>query len=221
MGLVRKKRTKIPPDVARDILHASRHTCCHCRVPRLPVEIHHINEDPSDHRWENLAVLCRNCHGIISNKGPLGRRYSQGEVRKLKREWEERCASGELDDEPELEDHEVTKVASGRDVSWTYALSCGDVLVVSIDSDVAVDVTIARESDYRRWCNGEDTDINEENVDAYECTLTFEAPSDNRYVVWISHEEDEDAVVEVDTTIWNADEGEEDEDENDDADKAE
>jgi hypothetical protein len=207
-AVAKKERTKIPPDVARDVLHASRHTCCRCRVPRLPVELHHINEKPTEHRRENLAVLCRNCHGLVSSSGPLGRRYSQGEVRKLKKEWEELCAAGEAEAEPASEDHEVTKVESeGGEVSWTYDLSRGDVLLVAIDSDVAVSARIAGRNEYRRWRNGKSAGIDAENEDAYVCTLAFEAPDDGSYVVWIENEEDEDAVVEVDTTLWNADEG--------------
>lgn len=37
--------------------------------------IHHINEDPSDNRLENLQYLCRGCHNTIHKKGrPIGGR---------------------------------------------------------------------------------------------------------------------------------------------------
>jgi hypothetical protein len=35
----------------------------------LPLELHHINGDPNDHRLENLALLCPNCHAQTPNWG--------------------------------------------------------------------------------------------------------------------------------------------------------
>jgi hypothetical protein len=29
---------------------------------KIPLELHHINEDHNDNRLENLAILCPNCH---------------------------------------------------------------------------------------------------------------------------------------------------------------
>jgi hypothetical protein len=28
----------------------------------IKLEVHHINGDPTDHRLENLGVLCEDCH---------------------------------------------------------------------------------------------------------------------------------------------------------------
>ncbi len=41
--------------------------------------------------WENLAVLCLNCHGRVTGKAGLGRSFSEREVREFKREWEAKC----------------------------------------------------------------------------------------------------------------------------------
>ena len=37
------------------------------------------------------------------------------------------------------------------------------------------------------------------------CTLTFEAPTDNRYVVWVDNDEDVDAVVENEVILADLD----------------
>jgi hypothetical protein len=35
----------------------------------LPLELHHVNGDPNDHRLENLRLLCPNCHALTPNWG--------------------------------------------------------------------------------------------------------------------------------------------------------
>lgn len=33
----------------------------------IPLELHHINGDPLDNRFENLQVICPNCHALTDN----------------------------------------------------------------------------------------------------------------------------------------------------------
>ncbi len=199
-----KARTDVPRATSDNLLHASRHTCCRCHEPRLPVEIHHINGDPSDHRPPNLAVLCRNCHGLVTAKGSLGRSISPGEVKRSKAEWEAACAADADEiDEPEEEAHDIVRVPSGGWHEWIYQLPEGYRLVVGFDSDVALNARIARQSDYRRWC-ADDPDavceVFEEEIYAGE--LEHAADRDNRYVFWLENDDDEDAIVEVDIAVW-------------------
>jgi hypothetical protein len=35
----------------------------------LPLQLHHVNGDPLDHRVENLLLLCANCHSQTDNWG--------------------------------------------------------------------------------------------------------------------------------------------------------
>ncbi|MEA3056309.1 MAG: hypothetical protein QOD30_1741 [Actinomycetota bacterium] len=43
--------------------------CQHCgraqwRCRPIPLELDHVNGDPTDNRFENLRVLCPNCHAL-------------------------------------------------------------------------------------------------------------------------------------------------------------
>ncbi len=200
----KKVRVDVPQKLADDVLHANRHTCCWCHEPRQPVEIHHINSDPGDNRWENLAVLCRNDHGTVSNTGPLGRGYSPGEVRRRKKDWEEECAAGEAE-EPEEQDHEVVVVRSGECREWIYRLAVGETIVVGLDSDVAVDAMIATRGQFKKWCDDEEHFVHDSKEDVFECELEVEADVAKSFVFWIQNDEDEDACVEVDIAVWAQD----------------
>jgi 5-methylcytosine-specific restriction endonuclease McrA len=47
--------------IRTSILRAYNDQCAHCeRV--VPLEIHHMNGDPSDNRRENMIPLCVDCH---------------------------------------------------------------------------------------------------------------------------------------------------------------
>jgi tetratricopeptide (TPR) repeat protein len=54
----------------------------------VAVQIHHINEDSSDCRMENLAVLCSECHRKLKDRLWMGRNYYKEEVAKYKKLWE-------------------------------------------------------------------------------------------------------------------------------------
>jgi len=56
-----KVRTPIPSDLAAEVLFASDNTCCVCRERGKRIQIHHIDESPSNNVFENLAVLCLEC----------------------------------------------------------------------------------------------------------------------------------------------------------------
>lgn len=38
---------------------------------KIPLELHHINEDHYDNRLENLLILCPNCHALMDNHTPV------------------------------------------------------------------------------------------------------------------------------------------------------
>lgn len=94
-------------------MFASDMTCNACMKERNHVEIHHINEYASDNRYNNLILLCRNCHSRVTARG-LGRKWSLPLLSKYKKYWEAviRRRRKEIDSgERELEDALVRKGA--------------------------------------------------------------------------------------------------------------
>lgn len=81
-------RTKVGERLESQILFASDHTCCICRDRNRDVQIHHIDSNPSNNVFENLAVLCLDCHSRATGQRGLGRAYKPLEVSLYKDAWE-------------------------------------------------------------------------------------------------------------------------------------
>ena len=73
-------------------MFAAARTCCKCNVPGKSIQIHHIDEDPSNNGIENLAVLCFECHDETQVRGGFGRRLDAAQVRRFRDDWNERMA---------------------------------------------------------------------------------------------------------------------------------
>ena len=97
-----KKRTSIPKERAAKVRWLSDDTCCICGVKGKYVQIHHINEDPTDHEIENLAVLCLECHNKTQQKGGFARQYDSAFVTFYRDKWV---------DEVRLRKHEARRIA--------------------------------------------------------------------------------------------------------------
>lgn len=80
------KRKKIPEDVAAHILFLVDRTRCVCNEAK-EVQIHHIDDDPSNNTIDNLAVLCFDCHGKTQLKGGFGRKLDAAQVRLYRNHW--------------------------------------------------------------------------------------------------------------------------------------
>jgi len=83
----RKERVPIPADVAAEALFKSDRTCCVCHVAGKQVQIHHINDDPSDNHSENFAVLCLECHAQTQISGGFGRKLNARLVTLYRDHW--------------------------------------------------------------------------------------------------------------------------------------
>jgi hypothetical protein len=57
-------------------------------VPSKPVQLHHIDDDPSNNMEVNLAGLCTGCHGDTQIKGGFVRKLDAAQVRLYKADWE-------------------------------------------------------------------------------------------------------------------------------------
>lgn len=84
----KKQRITIPPEIADEVLFLSNRTCCICRENNKPIQIHHIDEDPSNNKIENLAVLCTICHDFTQVKGGFGRKLNAGQDKLYRDEWQ-------------------------------------------------------------------------------------------------------------------------------------
>jgi len=82
------KRPSVPKKNSDEVLASNRHTCCICREPRKHVQLHHIDGNASNNAPSNLAVLCLDCHSIVTGDAGLGRSYSVREVSIYKQDWE-------------------------------------------------------------------------------------------------------------------------------------
>lgn len=82
-----KIRIEVPSEVAAGALFASDRICCVCRERGKPVQIHHIDEDPSNNGVENLAVLCFDCHHHTQLRGGFDRKLEAEQVRTYRDDW--------------------------------------------------------------------------------------------------------------------------------------
>ena len=157
------------------------------------VQIHHIDGDPSNFRFENLAVLSLDCHSLVTGDEGFGRKYTPGEVSRYKEHWEQQCAvlnsedeTMESDDDEDDEDEEDEQPASHHyeesiieddsHMEISYTLDEDDTLAIWMESDEPLTVMIMDAEDYDLWSNGEDIDFQAIHEDVYRLNTTFDAP---------------------------------------------
>ena len=83
-----RKRRSIPRPMEDELLFRYDHTCCICRAHGKDVQIHHIDGNRDNHKYDNLIVLCLDHHSQATGKRGLGKMFTPGELRKYKRSWE-------------------------------------------------------------------------------------------------------------------------------------
>lgn len=67
----------------------SDRTCCVCRIENRATQIHHIDSDPSNNNFENLAVVCLDHHSEAHSKNAFARNLTPDLLRKYNQSWRE------------------------------------------------------------------------------------------------------------------------------------
>lgn len=83
----KKDRIEIPRGVAARIQFLSDRTCCVCRTPDKPLQIHHLDENPNNHDENNLAVLCLDCHDKTMIRDGFGRKLDAEQIVLYLEDW--------------------------------------------------------------------------------------------------------------------------------------
>ena len=91
--MAKKNRVPIPDDIAAEILFLSDRTCCVCNTRGKQVQVHHIDENPTNNNLDNLSILCFECHNSTMIKGGFGRKLEANQIRKYNNDWTKRVKS--------------------------------------------------------------------------------------------------------------------------------
>jgi len=85
----KKQRIRIPSAKAAQVMFSADRTCCVCRKPGKPVQIHHIDDNPANNVLTNLSVLCLDDHELTQIRGGFGRKLDSDQVRLYRDDWEQ------------------------------------------------------------------------------------------------------------------------------------
>jgi hypothetical protein len=82
-----KRRTPIPDDISAEVMFQHDRTCCICHQRELAVQIHHVDEDPTNHAINNLAVLCLQHHEQTQTRGGFAKKLKAADVVRSRDDW--------------------------------------------------------------------------------------------------------------------------------------
>lgn len=83
----KQRRTPIPAALQARVQFEADRTCCVCRTPGKPIQIHHIDGDPGNNAINNLAVLCRDCHDLTMITGGFNRHLNPDVITLYRDDW--------------------------------------------------------------------------------------------------------------------------------------
>ena len=115
----RKQREPIRSALAARVLFLSDRTCCVCRTPGKPVQIHHIDEDPSNNSSDNLAVLCFDCHRDTQIRGGFDRKLDGDQVVLYRDDWHRLV----MQQRATYEAASRTEESSARRIEWITSVA--------------------------------------------------------------------------------------------------
>src|SRR5262249_35582306 len=77
-------RQNIPPKIAAEVEFCSDRKCCVCGRP--DVQMHHVDGDPSNNAFENLALLCLTHHHEATIHSGIARKLSPETIRRYRKD---------------------------------------------------------------------------------------------------------------------------------------
>ena len=116
----KKIRIPVPEEIAAEIQFISDRTCCVCSDRAKAIQIHHIDENPSNNSIENLCVLYLECHDQASLKGGFGRKLDAAQIRKYSLDWIQRVKEKreKIDEYISIESNKKNSDAPYEDSLW-------------------------------------------------------------------------------------------------------
>ena len=117
----KKVRTSIPTEIAARVLFFADRTCCVCRSPGKPVQIHHIDENPDNNNVENLSVLCLDCHNETMIKGGFGRKLTDNQIILYRNDWNNKVAENRASYELRANDNKKGTKKLGIEIATSLA----------------------------------------------------------------------------------------------------
>lgn len=84
-----KTRVRIPEVLKEELLSRTNNRCCVCQTPF--VQFHHIDEDPSNNDFDNIAPVCPNCHGQAHIRSALTVNLTTSRLKAIRDRWYAYC----------------------------------------------------------------------------------------------------------------------------------
>jgi hypothetical protein len=123
-----KTRRPIPEDLKSEILSRSNNRCCICQTPF--VVFHHIDEDPSNNDFDNIAPLCPNCHSQTHSHGTMTVNLTASRLKALRDRWYSYCENRKdasiISGSALLRLKNLVNALGSADHSWTKMFSTVD-----------------------------------------------------------------------------------------------
>lgn len=85
--VIMKKKIPIPTKLVAKVMFASNMVCCVCRDSSRKTQIHHIDENPSNNDFNNLAVMCKDDHSDAHTKHAFARNLSPELIKEYNQSW--------------------------------------------------------------------------------------------------------------------------------------
>lgn len=173
----KKNRIPIPTEMSTEVMFASDSACCKCRERGKTVQIHHIDDDPSNNSFKNLSVLCLECHNETQIHGGFGRKLNSDLVIKYRDEWIERVKT-RRDEADRLAISRVAGISLNDDEfifteKMPYSEERGDKILEYVNSlpDLRREIESKAQSDWDSGVTARMVDASYEYVHALEGIL--------------------------------------------------